>query len=114
MLQDSQVVPAWLRLKCARQEPVSLTDAFFEGADILDDGDTEDRAAANFMCSSPSWIRSEVRVPLSPAWANDASAASAVASGQRPRQGWRAAYRAGLKAQEWKHAISLQASRGRT
>ena len=78
MLQDSQVAPAWLRLKFARQEPVSLADAFFEGADILDDGETEDSAAADFMCSSPSRIRSEVRLPLSPAWANDASAASAV------------------------------------
>ena len=80
VLQDSQVAPAWLRLKYARQEPVSLADAFFEGADILDDGDTEDGAAADFMCSSPSRSRSEVRLPLSPAWANDASSAPAVAA----------------------------------
>ena len=80
MLQDSQVAPAWLRHKSARQEPLSLADSFFEGADILDDGDTEDGAAADFMCSSPSRSRSEVRLPLSPAWANDASSAPAVAA----------------------------------
>lgn len=74
LLEASPKAPAWLRPEPAPEDPVSLPDHYFEGHDILADGDTRDAESASFgavhLICSPSQSRFEISMPLSPALGN--------------------------------------------
>ena len=92
MLKGNPEAPPWLRPDSVSGDQTSLPDHFFEGQDILADGDMRDAvqdsfSAADLMCS-PCLDRPDRSMPLSPAMENLQFSAPAVST---PRGHTRAA-----------------------